>query len=190
MILAGLRYGFAAWRSGEAVFSGAEEVSLAQEILRRSLEDAYPRVVGEAGAGFIDFEGSATRMSFLGPALLPSLSGARERLILSASPDAGHMSLILESRPEVAVSVNEGAVVAERLVERMESFTFSYLADGETSWRDQWSNEARLPALIRIEGEPRDGDRRRWPTFIVRPRTDVDAACRFDPLTKYCQGRR
>jgi len=169
--------------------SQVEEIGFAQQFLRRSLTSAYPHLVGE-GAQSVDFNGSLTELSFLGPVPQSVSPAARAHLTLRTEPSDDGMSLVVEIRPELMRPDENTAIITETLLDGMESFKFSYLAESETDWRDKWANEPRLPALIRIESKPRKGDRRVWPTLIVSPGIDVDVSCRYDPLTKYCQGRR
>ncbi len=189
MVVSGLRFGVRAWHNSSAAVSSVEEIGFAQQFLRRSLTGAYPHLVGE-GAQSVDFNGSEAELSFLGPVPQSVSSAARAHLTIRTEPSADGMSLVVEIRPELMRPDENTAIITETLLDGMESFKFSYLAESETDWRDQWENEPRLPALIRIESEPRKGDRRIWPTLIVSPGIDVDVSCRYDPLTKYCQGRR
>jgi general secretion pathway protein J len=189
MVVSGLHFGVRAWRKSSVVVSSVEEISFAQQFLRRSLTGAYPHLVGK-GVQSVDFKGSATELSFLGPVPQSVSPAARAHLIFHTEPSAGGMSLIVEIRPELMRSDARNAIITETLIDDMENIKFSYRAEGESDWRDQWMNKPHLPALIRIESEPREGDRRIWPTLIVSPGIDVDVSCRYDPLTKYCQGRR
>ncbi len=189
MILGALRLGVRAWERGDAAYTGVEDVSFAQLILRRSLEEAYPQLVRGESATVIDFNGSETGVSFLGPAPQSLRPAGRARIVVRSVADGESVTLVIEIRPELANPENNGAVIVEPLIEGLESVKFSYLPLGESGWRSAWTNETRLPALVKIEAEITGGGRV-WPTLIIAPRIGVDVACRYDPLTKYCQGRR
>lgn len=184
--LSALRFGAGAWRKGDATLSALEEASFAQQFLRQSLSAAYPRLAGE-DAQAVEFVGGPSEIRFVGPVPLSVSPAARAYLTIRVEEGARGNSLVAEIRPEL---MGDSATVEETLVRGMTEFRFSYLAAGETQWREGWAGEPRLPALIRIEATPMESSGAVWPELIIAPQIDADASCRYDRLSKYCQGRR
>ncbi|MEZ5892449.1 MAG: prepilin-type N-terminal cleavage/methylation domain-containing protein [Parvularculaceae bacterium] len=184
-----LRFGVGAWRKGDAALSAMEEVSFAQQFLRQSLSSAYPRLAGE-GQQSVEFSGSDSEIRIVGPVPLSVSPAARANLMIRVEKTDRGENLIAEIRPELMDEDARDATVREMLIGGMKEIRFSYMAKGETAWRDRWANEPRLPALIRIEAAPAENREAVWPELIIAPQIDADASCRYDALSKYCQGRR
>lgn len=195
IILGGLRLGLDVWRRNSAALAGVNEISFAQGLLRRAIIDAYPSLTGDdPQAGVVDFAGTSTTLSFLAPAPQAAAAAGKARVSFRVTPEADGLSLVMEMRLANPAADGEDRVVVETLMRGMESFAFSYYPrnappDG-LSWRAAWTNEARLPVLVKAEAVFPEGDARVWPVLIAAPRIDVDASCRYDRLTHYCQGRR
>ena len=190
MLVSSLRLGVAFWDRGGAKLSGAAEVGFAQDILRRSIANAYPRIAGDgAGAGVVDFFGTETELRFVGAPPQSVAPAGLVLIVVGTTPGRNGVDLTLEIDPAPASGAH-GASVAETLLESVESIRFSYLPAPGKAWRGDWRGEAHLPSLVRIDVETRADDPRSWPAILIAPGIDVDVACRFDPLTKYCQGRR
>jgi len=188
VIVAGaLQFSVRAWRNTEASLTAVRDVAFAQSILRRTLESAYPRLAGDDR---IDFVGDATGVRFVAETPNALDAPVRSRIAIRSVASEDGVAVVIEITPEFS-----DTRVEETLIEGMSSVSFSYLprrrdGAGAPEWTDRWAGEARPPALVKIEAQPAKDDRRRWPALIIALKTDVDAACRYDPLTNFCRGRR
>jgi hypothetical protein len=66
---------------------------------------------------------------------------------------------------------------------------FGSMKDNEgPDWHDSWSNQGKLPDLVRVRVTFSDR-RLGWPDLVVKPRVEADVTCTFDPLARACSGR-
>lgn len=188
IIIAGaLQFSVRAWRKADTSITAMQDVAFAQSIIRQTLEEAYPRLGGD---GYIDFTGDIDGVRFIGPTPNAINTPTRSHITISTVDAEDGVAISIEFRPEFTEDT-----VRETLIEGFSDVSFAFLPpkkDGAPppEWTDKWAGEARLPALIKIDAQPHDEDMREWPTLLIAPQIDVDAACRYDPLTNFCQGRR
>lgn len=194
LIFGGLRFGARVWERSAVHTSGTDDVRIAQTLIRREIEGAYPYLL--AGNGIqphIDFEGSAEGLTFLAPLPNAVLPAGRARVKLFAVTDGGSSRLVVQMRPELAAGDDEKTSEEDTLLAGLSAVRFSYFGSerpGEApSWHDSWYGAMRLPALVRFEVTFAKGDTRLWPELVVAPRIAADVGCVYDPLTKFCQGR-
>jgi general secretion pathway protein J len=187
----GLHFGVRAFERNRDYVEATHDILFAQEFLRRTLASAAPQLVASPSGRYADFRGSSQRIAFIGPAPASLIEGGRARIILAVAKDPEGQALTLAATPELA----PGGVLArprqEELIGRVEAIRFSYFGeqagDLAPQWHDEWEDEARLPALIRISIKVAPSDR--WPDIIVATRLVADASCQFDLLTRNCRGR-
>jgi hypothetical protein len=80
-----------------------DDVALAQNLLRRAIEDAYPLfVAGATARGHVELEGTAQSLRLLSPAPRALGKGGRARWSLAVSRDAGKADLLVTAAPELA----------------------------------------------------------------------------------------
>ncbi len=175
VLFGGLRFGARAWEAGSESIERTSEVEAVQELLRRTLVEAYPPEPTEAEPR--SMAGHADRISFVAP--LPQHIGfgglGRYRLGLV---ETGDLLLAWEPhRPERGFEdplTTEPAIILQNVA----SLAIGYYGaeqPGEVPvWRDRWSSRA-LPLLIRIAVTFAEGNRRRWPELTIAPRL-ADAA--------------
>jgi general secretion pathway protein J len=192
MIFGGLRFGVRVWERSEAYSSGADAVRLAQTLLRRDLEQAYPMFVDDDPTrAHVDFSGSPQAIAFLGPEPAVLGPGGRARIRVLGREQGADVALAVQMQSELS---NAGASVPEEvLLTGLKSVEFGYFGkrrdENAASWHDRWDNQTRLPLLIRIRAEFPERSRRTWPELIVAPRLAADVGCLYDVLTSYCRGR-
>jgi general secretion pathway protein J len=194
VVLGGLRFGARAWERNEAHATATDDVRLAQTLLRHEIARIYPLFLMDQAHledGHVDFDGSENSMSFLAPSPQALANAGRARITLTRAEHGGRAALVFSAKPELAAS---NQPYSEVLVQGLKSLDFSYFGSEQPeeapSWHDRWSNEMRLPQLIRVHAIFADGDARNWPEFVVAPQISVDVSCDYDTLTKYCQGRK
>src|SRR6185503_8625689 len=124
VLFGGLRFGTRAWERAIDHSSGTDEIRLAQMHIRRELELAYPYFISDPERPRIDFEGTADRVSFLAPVPNSQSPGGRARVVLISSRQDGAISLMFESRPELARP--ETPAESDVLLSGLSALDFSY----------------------------------------------------------------
>lgn len=194
VLFGGFRFGARAWERNTAQATATDEVRLAQALLRRELSRIYPMFrMDQANleARHVDFDGNEERMTFLAPA--PDALGepGRARITLWQASENGQTALVMSARGELAANATPASAV---LIRGLEEVNFSYYGSEspqeQARWVGRWTNRKWLPQLIRVDARFAAGDARSWPQLIVAPRISADVSCVYDPLTKFCLGRR
>jgi general secretion pathway protein J len=187
-LLGGIKYGTQIWKKSEAAATDDNHARSVQADLAYSLERIYPAFVATLHTGFVDFDGRADRIGFLTPDR--ALPGSLDRVVIAADPDDA-TQLVSASRLELAPDAQSQTRI---LLHGLKSLEFFYYGPADAStpptWHSEWQNKPRLPLLIRMHVKLADPEARPWPDLTVAPRVMADVNCVYDPLTKYCQGRR
>ncbi len=194
VVFGGLRFGARAWERNEAHATATDDVRLAQALLRHEITRVYPFFLmgeGKPENRHVDFDGTENAMTFLSPAPAALAGAGRARITVSRMERNGRTALMLSAQAELASNTQ---AYSEILVNGLKSVSFSYFGNEQSAetpyWRGRWTNEMRMPQLIRVHAEFAPGDARTWPEFVVAPQISVDVSCVYDTLTKYCQGRK
>ena len=172
--------------------SASASVNAAQSILRARIEGlgAVPRP--DRANPVVDFEGNGERVSFYAPPIGRDGPGSLQafRLLRMAT---GDVVLFSASSLTENVDLRSPTIVGwtpTRLVDGASEMSLTYFgpAPGVTggAWQRFWSARAQPPQLIRIAVKFPEGDHRRWPDLVVRPRVTVNLACRIDLATARC----
>lgn len=186
LLFGGLRFGVRAWDSAQAHGTGTGDMRVVQNLLRREIEQAYPRYdTTDPIHPVVDFEGQADRLTFLAPAPQAVAASGRFRITLAAEQTGGNLQLTMRGVPELAAT-QDGAW-STALLRNLKSVRFSYYAANQ--WTDDWRGANQMPGLVRVHVEFRPGDGRVWPDLIVAPLIQADAGCVYDPTTMRCAGR-
>jgi len=179
ILFGSLHFGARAWERTTASTSAIDSVGLAQDVLRRSIERACPRLMPGAEhrtPQHIDFSGSPGAIRFLGPAPLAAGGQDCARLSFEVRPDGTRKRLV------VAVGSSAGGT---DLLRHAESVEFAYRAT-TGGWKSEWSG-ATLPALVRLRVTFSKGDPRLWPELFVAPRISAEVDCTYDAATGTCR---
>lgn len=191
LLTGGIRFGARVWERSEAQGSHTDTIRVAQEFLRRQLSRAYPLFVTDPTNPHVEFSGNEDSMALLTTAPQAFSQPGRIRLRIASTKNANSADLIIAMQDELAKNDSFGET--QTLVRGFESLSFSYFGtlprDKEPSWHHDWTDARTFPLLIRVEGRFPLGDERKWPDLVVAPRINADAACIYDALTQYCQGR-
>jgi general secretion pathway protein J len=193
LLAAGLSFGTRIWEREQHQLEQGAELQMVQDVIRRTLGEAWPLNVPtsagtEAATEGIAFVGTDTSVEFLGPPPAQSLAGGVYQYTLLGRDGPGGVSLVLtwhlrspdatprnaKRRNSARARQNETAEGKEVvLVDRLANAEFSYFGAGDEEvkprWRDRWQDASKLPLLIRLEVTFPPGDRRRWPEFVVAP---------------------
>lgn len=189
-VVAGLRFGNEVWRKAQDRNVAANDMRVAERILAGNLARVYPKFIASAtGGGTVDFDGAQRSVTFL--STLPA-SGHISRNTLRAVTDGSGLAMQIDSVAELA-NGRAGATM-QILLRHLSAVEFSYFGTAEDSktpaWHSTWQDQGAPPDLIRIRAASAGPGVVPWPEMIIAPRIAADAGCVYDPLTKFCQGRR
>jgi general secretion pathway protein J len=167
---------------------------LLQDVLRRTVGDAYPYFHPTDPThelGYVDFSGTAGSMHFLASAPQALGGRGRVRFAIELERNSSGTELVVTTTPELA----EGSAKPERklLLSHVEDVEFAYFgkkrSQREAIWHNAWTGEPTLPQLVRVRVRAASSDVRTWPDLLIAPRLTADVGCVHDPLTKQCRGR-
>jgi len=189
-LLTSLKTGTRIWSIAEGAATDANNVRNASAELSRMIADAYPETVQGASDGHVDFQGRSDTLTFLTPDR--GLPGALSRVTLAIKEVDGAQMLSLTRSLELAAT---GTAHRDTriLLRGVAALDLAYYGkpdkDSDPHWLTTWVNHSRLPDLVRVRVTLADARSGTWPELIVAPRVAADVNCRYDPLTKFCQGR-
>ena len=194
LLVNALRFGTKAWERGNQHSTRLDETAHAQALLRRLLTDAYPSfVVVPASPCYVDFEGSATSLTFLADGPMSLDYGGRLRFTLSTQQRKEETDLVLSTNPELPYRETPDLSARRIVLANIGPATFAYFGqkrgDKAARWYDDWQREAALPDMLRIKVAFNPGDAGAWPELVIRPRIEADVSCVYDTLAKRCRGR-
>ncbi len=190
LLSSGLVTGRRVWARMDRATASGEAVEGAQGALRSLLERPYPITRFDASAPYVDFEGGAGGLAFLGPPADAARPAAlrRYQLGLSAAGD-----LVLSSA--TSLNPDRHAPYTDQIVllRGAQGLDLAYFGtappDSSERWRDLWRDRPTPPELVRIRVRFPAGDHRQWPDLIIRPLPNVDGQCTLDAATGRCRGR-
>ncbi len=187
VLFGGLHFGMRAWEGARANSVGSDDLRIAQGIVRREVEGAYPYYSSRDPLHpEIDFRGNNSAMTFLAAAPQAIASSTRSRVTIAEERVGRIVQLTIRAVPELATAGN--AAWSAPLVGDIATARFSFL--GPDGWHDTWQNQSILPSLVRLRVAFKSGDTRFWPDMVVAPHITADASCVYDYPTKRCQNRK
>lgn len=189
IMLGGLKFGTRVWERSAGMTDDAESVEAAQRFIRHQLVAVYPAWQADGpNQGHVLFDGSANRLSFIGPPPAPAAPAGHQQFELTLASDrALAVSWRPDSRPGDAAA-NEAPLLTG--IENLDLAYFGPDPSGRNPrWWDGWVGRAQPPQLIRVRVRFPPGDRRVWPELVVHPEIMVDVGCVYDPIYRGCRGR-
>jgi general secretion pathway protein J len=173
-LLGSVRFGARTWDVAHESGAARDEITLAQNFLRRRLAEVVAKDRGVAVGDKTGYElrGDGGSLAFVAPWLGAIAQGG----LYSFEVAQTEGDLMLSWRPaeadEEELSGRAAALVGSRaLLREVEEVSFQYFgiksADQEPGWHEDWENVSNLPALVRLEVTFADGQRKSWPLFVV-----------------------
>lgn len=155
--------------------------AIARDTLRREIGALLPlRIADGRGRAGLSLQGTSVMM--LMRVDLPAAFGGTSRwLQLRHEADADGQRLVIRHlEAEAGLEPDPlGAIETSRLIEGVAALRLAYLPRPqpwrEPAWRERWTDESELPALIRIELWPVDPQAPRPPPLLIRPMVDATA---------------
>jgi general secretion pathway protein J len=189
VLVAGLRYGTNIFSKTQSKDVGLNAARTAERIIVDHLSRLYPKYVTVSPTeAYVDFDGTAHAMSFFTTAQPDT--GFLMHDTLEAVREGDRLSVRIAAMPELA----RGGGTTQTLLTHLSSVEFSYYGiagDAKApAWYSSWQKQNRPPELVHIHVAASDPDAPPMPDMILAPRIAADVGCLFDPVTKFCQGRR
>ncbi len=192
-LFAGFRYALQTSERGIERNEFHEDMRRSQDFLRQHLEEMLPlRYQKELGKP-LRFRGDGSRIIYIAPVISRIAEGGVLWWELSLQGDGDKRKLALrrapftgdESEPPAFEPQNEST-----LAQGVQSIKISYYDQPDPqlngNWTDNWSDDQRLPNLIKIELKgPRD---RIWPELVVQPQLTPSIGCpaQWDSTNRRC----
>ena len=186
-----------AWDGGEAKATQVSEMRQTHEFLREELTAEFPLRLKKAVDLPLMFAGESDELRFTAslPTRVAEGGVLYFRLALARVDD--RTQLIVERLlPDPQATQNpefqnvEHSVLADNIAELKISYYGrdpGAVATDTPSWRDRWDDRQRLPLLVKIDVQPKQGPA--WPTLVVEPRRAPEAGCAaYDALNGRCTG--
>ena len=186
-----------AWDGGEAKATQVSEMRQAQEFLREELTAQFPLRLKKAIDLPLLFAGERDELRFT--ASLPTRvaeGGVLYFRLALARVDDRQQLIVERLLPDPQATQNpdfqnvEHSVLAGDIAELKISYFGrdpGAVFTDTPSWRDRWDDRQRLPLLVRIDVQPKQGPA--WPTLVVEPRRAPEAGCTaYDAQNGRCSG--
>jgi general secretion pathway protein J len=193
MMFAGFRFATQATDKGNTRNEMHEDMRRSQDFLRQHLEEMLPlRYQKELGQP-LRFRGDGDRIVYIAPVISRVAEGGIQWWELGARGTGEQRILALR---RVAFTGDESATPefndneSSTLAQGIEKVKFSYFDQPDKqlsgNWTDNWTDEQRLPNLIRVNVTGANG--REWPEFIVAPQLSPRIGCpaRWNEREKRC----
>ena len=181
LLFGGFRFGLRAWEVGDDRIAAANEIAMAQHLLRRQLAEAQPVTIGaRPELAPTLFQGDDAGVTFVGP--LPAHRGVGGFYIFSLATreERGGRQLLLRwrrYRPDTVAGSDFDPKDESVLLNGIGSIAIEYFgqptAAASARWLQRWDGTLGLPQLLRLRVAFPPGDVRRWPVFVVSPRLRI-----------------
>jgi prepilin-type N-terminal cleavage/methylation domain-containing protein len=188
----------ASWRLADIIErrgAADQEVTTAQMLLRSRIERLRGVLRLDTSFATVELEGTDQGFSFQSAPMARSAPDALQRYRLLLSPD-GDLTLYSVTSLDDRIDATDRRLIGwtpTRLLSNVRTIAISYYGadpfQAGARWQAQWRDRPQLPELVRIDVAFAPGDRRSWPSLIIRPRVSAATNCQVDPMTGRC-GRR
>lgn len=189
LLFGGLRLGSRSWDSGEQRADETAQLRAIQGFIRRELGQALPLRWKNEVDTRLAFEGTSGTLKFVAP--LPAQVSVGGLYLLGLeleNADEGQRLIMKRALTEAATKDFSSLEQGEKsvLADHVENMTIAYFgsatAEGELGWQEKWDDPQRLPLLVRIQVELKNG--RNWPD-LVSPIV-VEKGCTWDSFHRRC----
>ncbi|HET7728653.1 MAG TPA: prepilin-type N-terminal cleavage/methylation domain-containing protein [Usitatibacter sp.] len=197
LLYAGLSFGLRSWDAGDAVGRGAADRRIGESFLRRELGELFPMRFKDAMRLRFAFEGKPDSLRFVSSRPAGLQMGGLSLVGLEAAGDARRNERALYMRramPDDNADSFAPLDAAEPtvLLTDVDSVRFSYFGSesdfAEPRWVDEWTFVQRVPQLVRVQVQRRDGTR--MPDMVVRIMLGEEAGCLENSFQRLCRPRR
>jgi len=189
LLFGGLRLGSRSWDSGDQRADASAQLRAIQSFIRRELGQALPLRWKSQADTRLAFEGTSDTLKFVAPLPAQASVGGLYLLGLELENSDGGQRLIMKrvltdpaTKDFSSLEQGEKSVLADHVEKMTIAYFGSATAEGEPGWQEKWDDPQRLPLLVRIQVELKDG--RNWPD-LVSP-VVMEKGCTWDSFHKRC----
>lgn len=185
------------WDGGEAKAAQVSEMRHTHEFLREELTAEYPLRLRKAVDFPLLFTGERDELRYTASLPTRVAEGGVLYFRLALARFDNKTQLIVERMfpdPQATQNPDFQGVEHSVLADGISDLKISYFgrdpgaAESDApSWRDSWNDTQRLPLLVKIEVQPKQGPA--WPALVVEPRRAPEAGCTtYDAQRGRCTG--
>jgi hypothetical protein len=199
LLVGGIRVASRSWSASEDKIEKAEELRLAQSIVRERLAEAYPIVPPSPSAptsekrpvAFVGTKNGVQFVGFLPPEL--GLGGLYRFGFTAAGAGANRQLVMTQQRLQVRRDGLSpfGEPEQRVLLDTVQGISFRYFGiptgEKEARWQTEWQDNDKLPQLVVVDVAFTSSDRRVWPELVIAPMITAPTDCVFDPGAKKCR---
>ncbi len=193
LMFSGFRYATRASEAGITRNEMHEDMRRSQDFLRQHLEEMLPlRYQKELGQP-LRFKGDGEKMIYVAPVISRIAEGGVMWWELSARSEKDQRLLVIRRAPMTGIESEPPAFDPKDesvLAQDIGAFKLSYFDQPDPliagNWVDNWTDDQRLPNLIRVEMKSKLG--RDWPELVIAPQISPSVGCpgRWQPQQKRC----
>jgi len=188
LLLSGFRFTVKAWDAGERTSHRMSDLQVVHRVFNNMLSRAFPVTITDDDEPLFAFEGDPDSLRFT--AFLPPYpaSGGLYTIELFLRSEEGKELLIMKRSAFDAEHFFEESPRGEEtlLLETRQDLSFSYFSTiaEEAEWNGHWEKASQYPRMVKLAfGD----DKHFWPDIVVPIRIDMDTACIFPDLGRYCR---
>jgi len=180
------RVGINTWRRSGETLRELNHVRIAQAVISRDLQEAYPLYVEDDNKSHIRFDGRSDQLMIL--TADQSHPGVLTQVSIKLQKKGDGFSLIRKSVLELS---SNGIPATTTLLQHVRTVKFTYFGaveHEEPKWLPAWRDKSMLPELVRVQIQLDGRGRSVSPDWIIAPRLAADATCVLNALTHSCGG--
>ncbi len=188
LLLSGFRFTIKAWDAGERTSHRMSDLQVVHRVFNNMLSRAFPVTINDDSDPQFAFEGNPRSLrfaAFLPP--YPTAGGLYTIELFLRSEDENELLIMKRSTFDAERFFEENPGGEEMLLlktNRDLSFAYFDAKQQEGAWSDHWGEAARYPRMVKLAFG--DGEQF-WPDILVPIRIDMDTACIFPDLGRYCR---
>ena len=188
LLLSGFRFTLKAWDAGERTSHRMSDLQVVHRVFNNMLSRAFPVAIDDDSGPLFAFEGDSRSLrfaAFLPP--YPTAGGLYTIELVLRSEDDNDLLILKRSTFDAEHFFQESPGGEETLLlktNRDLSFAYFDAKQEEGAWSDHWEEPAQYPRMVKLAfGD----DEQFWPDILVPIRIDMDTACIFPDLGRYCR---
>jgi general secretion pathway protein J len=194
LVFGSMKYAARAWAETDHRAVAAADLSAVQDVFRHAITGAYPAFASADPTDHeIAFDGAGEWLVLVAPLPAAIALGVEAQQRFFVEGEGRSRALVMGWRLDLPSS-DEATPLPEnrvRLLDHVRTLRFAYYGAPDQAqapqWWARWSGYPRLPDLVRVHVERDDRALPEWPDLFVAPRTNVNAACVFDPAAGICR---
>jgi general secretion pathway protein J len=197
LLYSGLSFALRAWDAGDINGRRTADRRLGENFLRRELSELFPMRFKDATQLKVAFEGGANRVRFVSSRAPGVQVGGLSLVGIEVEENREKRSrdlVMYRAMPDDEAKDFAPLERGERhlLLAGIEQVTFGYFGSenefAEPKWQDTWDYTGRIPEMVRIRMQARDGSA--LPELVVRLALGEEAGCLENSFQRLCRPRR